>query len=191
MRKNLFQKYNPHFRGIYAARDDYLKGMGWVNIPLELAPAIHSQTTVLLDLAKDSPFLSCVIGIAPAHSLKMEPHGDCRSPSDIASASLRFVLQPPCPRRMPTFHHDYMVALEKFCLLQNTIPASTEITASHPFLCEDKDELSFCHPLFVRSGQVCALSCFALSIFRRTYSSNTSIRLSQASRPSKCQVTSR
>lgn len=155
-RKNVFQKYNPHFRGIYAARQDYSAAMGWVNIPLQMAPSIHSQATILLDLSRNSPFLSCVIGIAPAHSLRMEPHGDCNNPSDIANTSLRFILQPPCPRRMPTFHQDYMVALEKFALLQDTLPASAEITASHPFLQADNHNLSFCHPLFVRRGQVCA-----------------------------------
>lgn len=153
-RKDILLQFNPRFTPKYAARDDFFTVMGWAYIPLETAPSVFSQATILMDLDKNVPFQSCVIGIVPTHSLWMEPHGDCRNPSNIAGASFRFSLKPPCPQTMPTFHNDFINALEKLRLLQDSLPMVSKGTVPHPLLRVDQDTMSFCHPLFVRIGDV-------------------------------------
>lgn len=152
-RKEILSSYTLRSNACYAPRPDYFDRMTWLQVPVQQTPSSYLQTNVLFDCARQAPYMSSVIGVVSSHDLFMEPHGDCVDPSSIGRASLRFSLSPPPLPTMPTFHGDYMRALEKFHLLQTTVHGWSGSSNDHTFMSTD-DRLLFYHPLLLGMDDV-------------------------------------
>lgn len=124
-RKEVLSSFTMRSEARYAPRPDYFDRMTWLAVPVQETTTSFLQTSMLFDCARHAPYVSLVIGVVSTHNLLMNPHGDCVNPSDIKHVSLRFSLSPPPASLMPTFHGDYMTALDKFRLLQATIPGTS------------------------------------------------------------------
>lgn len=154
-RKEILSSFTMRTEARYAARPDYFDRMTWLRVPVQQSLSSFPQTTVLFNCARQAPYVSSIIGIVSNEHLLMEPHGDCVEPSNIKHASLRFSLSPPPISTMPTFHEDYMTALDKFRILQATVGGTSSTINRHSFVSTKNDCLSFYHPLFLQTDDVC------------------------------------